>query len=187
MLRALGLSRQGEAAQTAAQRAYLTNVVKCRPAVLRVPQPPAADIPRGADASGNVELRTWHPADFNPAKSFAANKGFAPKTHLELVRDLGLADFERGVKMGGTRHYVLTGMGMRLHQAVLRYAFDHMVEKHGFTAMGVPVIVLGVPARYIHTHNAVIDLADLQACVDLSVALVRRLDAKTVKDLTQYL
>ena len=39
MLRALGLSRQGGAAQTAAQRAYLTNVVKCRPAVLRVPQP----------------------------------------------------------------------------------------------------------------------------------------------------
>jgi seryl-tRNA synthetase len=109
--------------------------------LLRVPQPPAADIPRGADASGNVELRTWHPAGFNPAKSFTANKGFAPKTHLELVRDLGLADFERGVKMGGTRHYVLTGMGMRLHQAVLRYAFDHMVEKHGFTAMGVPVIV----------------------------------------------
>lgn len=39
MLRALGLSRQSGAAQTAAQRAYLTNVVKCRPAVLRVPQP----------------------------------------------------------------------------------------------------------------------------------------------------
>ena len=53
--------------------------------------------------------------------------------------------------------------------------------------LGVPVIVLGVPARYIHTHNAVIDVADLQACVDLSVALVRRLDAKTVKSLTQYL
>ena len=53
--------------------------------------------------------------------------------------------------------------------------------------LGVPVIVLGVPARYIHTHNAVIDLADLQACVELSVALVRRLDAKTVKSLTQVL
>jgi endoglucanase len=53
--------------------------------------------------------------------------------------------------------------------------------------LGLPVIVLGVPARYIHTHNAVIDLADLQACVELSVALVRRLDAKTVKSLTQYL
>ena len=53
--------------------------------------------------------------------------------------------------------------------------------------LGVPVIVLGVPARYIHTHNAVIDVADLQACVDLAVALVRRLDAKTVEGLTRYL
>jgi endoglucanase len=53
--------------------------------------------------------------------------------------------------------------------------------------LGVPVIVLGVPARYIHTHNSVIDVADLQACVDLSVALVRRLNAKTVATLTQYL
>jgi len=32
-----------------------------------------------------------------------------------------------------------------------------------------------------------IDVADLQACVDLAVALVRRLDAPTVKSLTQYL
>ena len=109
--------------------------------LMRVPQPPAHDVPKGPDSSGNVELRRWHPADFDPRKGFAANKGFRPKTHLELVRDLGLADFERGVKMSGTRHYVLTGMGMRLHQAVLRYAFDHMVEKHGFTAVGVPVIV----------------------------------------------
>ena len=109
--------------------------------LLRVPQPPAGDVPKGPDSSGNKELRTWHPAGFDPSKSFRDNKGFAPRTHLELVKELGLADFERGVKMSGTRHYILTGMGMRLHQAVLRYAFDHMVEKHGFTAVGVPVIV----------------------------------------------
>ena len=53
--------------------------------------------------------------------------------------------------------------------------------------LGVPVIVLGVPARYIHTHNAVIDVADLKACVDLAVALVRKLDAKTVAALTEVL
>jgi seryl-tRNA synthetase len=109
--------------------------------LLRVPQPPAPDVPRGADASGNREIRRWNPAGFDPARPFEANRGFRPRTHLELVRHLGLADFERGVKMSGTRHYVLTGMGMRLHQAVLRFAFDHMVEKHGFTAIGVPVIV----------------------------------------------
>jgi endoglucanase len=46
---------------------------------------------------------------------------------------------------------------------------------------------LGVPARYIHTHNAVIDVADLKSCVDLAVALVRKLDAKTVAALTEVL
>jgi endoglucanase len=51
--------------------------------------------------------------------------------------------------------------------------------------LGLPAIdVLGVPARYIHTHNSVLDVADLRACVYLAVALVRRLDAPTVKALT---
>ena len=50
-------------------------------------------------------------------------------------------DFERGVKMAGSRHYVLVGDGMRLHQAILRLAFDHMTQTHGFTPMSVPVIV----------------------------------------------
>ena len=56
----------------------------------------------------------------------------------------------------------------------------------GMKSCAIPVIVLGVPARYIHTHNAVLDLADLHACVDLAVALTRKLDAKTVAGLTRY-
>ena len=60
--------------------------------LLRVPQPPAGDVPKGPDSSGNKELRTWHPAGFDPSKSFEANKGFKPRTHLELVKELGLAD-----------------------------------------------------------------------------------------------
>lgn len=112
-----------------------------RDLLLQVPQPPDPDVPKGASEADNVELRTWHPEWFDPAKSFQANRGFLPKSHLELVRDLKLVDFERGVKMAGTRHYVLTGDGMRLHQAVLRYAFDLITNEHGFTPMSVPVIV----------------------------------------------
>lgn len=108
---------------------------------LQVPQPPDADVPKGESAEDNIELYTWHPAWFDPRKSFQANKGFPPKTHIELVRDLKLADFERGVKMAGTRHYILTGDGMRLHQAVLRFAFDLITNEYGFTPMSVPVIV----------------------------------------------
>jgi len=108
---------------------------------LQVPQPPAVDVPKGKGGEDNVEIRRWAPAGWDFAKSFADNRGFKPRTHLELVKLHGLVDFERGVKMSGTRHYVLTGLGMRLHQAVLRYAVDFMADKRGFQAMGIPVIV----------------------------------------------
>ncbi len=106
-----------------------------------VPQPPAADVPKGKGSEDNIELRRWAPAGWNFAQTFAQNRGFAPRTHLELVKMHGLVDFERGVKMAGTRHYVMTGLGMRLHQAVLRYAIDFMADRRGFTPMGVPVLV----------------------------------------------
>ena len=52
--------------------------------------------------------------------------------------------------------------------------------------LGCPVIVLGVPARYIHTHQSVIDMADFLATVDLAKALVKRLDAPTVAQLVNF-
>ncbi len=109
--------------------------------LLQVPLPPDDDVPVGTSSEDNKELKRWNPSWFDVSRSFEANKGFKPKTHIELVRDLGLADFERGVKMAGTRSYVLTGDGMRLHQAVLRYAMDHMIDRQGFKPMSVPVLV----------------------------------------------
>ena len=106
-----------------------------------MPQPADEDVPVGADADDNVEVRRWNPDWFDPRKSFAENKGFEPKDHLELGKELGLFDFERGVKMAGSRSYVLLGDGMRLHQAALRFAFDYMTQTHGFTAASVPVLV----------------------------------------------
>lgn len=108
--------------------------------LLRVPLPPDPDVPEGASADDNVERSRWAPPGWDFAGSFEQNRGFAPKSHIRLVRDLGLADFERGVKIAGTRSYVLTGDGMRLHQAILRLAFDQMVADNGFTPMSVPVL-----------------------------------------------
>ncbi len=108
---------------------------------LSIPQPADTDVPVGKSAEDNVQLSTWHPNWFDPAKSFKDNKGFAPKTHIQLGQALGLFDFERGVKMAGSRSYVMTGDGMRLHQAVLRFAFDFMTNENGFTPLSVPVVV----------------------------------------------
>jgi len=109
--------------------------------LLTVPQPPDPDVPVGTGAQDNKEIRRWHPPHFDPAKSFQQNKGFAPRSHIEISEALGLVDFARGVKMAGSRSYVLTGMGMRLHQAVLRFAMDFIVQKKGFTPVSVPVLV----------------------------------------------
>ncbi|MEM7756426.1 MAG: phosphatidate cytidylyltransferase [Planctomycetota bacterium] len=109
--------------------------------LLEIPQPADEDVPDGAGAEDNIEIGRWAPEGWDWSKSFEDNRGFAPKTHLELCESLGLVDFPRGVKLAGSRSYVLTGLGMRLHQAVLRYAIDRMVDRNGFTPMSVPVIV----------------------------------------------
>ncbi|MCC6681532.1 MAG: serine--tRNA ligase [Phycisphaeraceae bacterium] len=108
---------------------------------LKVPQPADPDVPVGSGAQDNVEIRRWNPRKFDTAKSFAEQRGFEPKTHIELMTRLGMVDFDRGVKMAGSRSYVLTGDGMRLHQAILRCAFDFMTLENGFRPMSAPVLV----------------------------------------------
>lgn len=109
--------------------------------LLSIPLPPDPDVPVGQSADENVEIRRWVPEGWDWGKSFEANRGFSPRTHMELCDSLHLVDFPRGVRLAGTRSYILSGDGMRLHNAVLRYAFDFMAEVNGFTPMSVPVIV----------------------------------------------
>jgi endoglucanase len=52
---------------------------------------------------------------------------------------------------------------------------------------GIPSIVLGVPTRYIHSHNAIIDINDYLAMLNLTVALANELDQSKVDELTRYL
>jgi len=99
--------------------------------VLRVPQLVDEGVPIGDDDSANVELRRW-----GRVRQF----GFEPQDHVTLGTRLGMIDVERGVKLAGSRSYFLTGAGVLLHQAVLRFALDLMIER-GFTPMTVPVIV----------------------------------------------
>jgi len=98
--------------------------------LLHLPLPAHPQAPVGPDASGNLEVRRW-----GDVRRF----DFQPKDHVQLGRQLGLIDLERGVKLSGARHYVLRGAGALLHQAVLRLAHDHMVAK-GFEPLTVPVL-----------------------------------------------
>jgi putative aminopeptidase FrvX len=49
---------------------------------------------------------------------------------------------------------------------------------------GVPTVVIGVPARHIHSHSGIIHRADYDAALKLVVAVIRKLDAATVAGLT---
>ncbi|MHC4338365.1 MAG: serine--tRNA ligase [Planctomycetota bacterium] len=99
--------------------------------MLQVAQPADDDVPFGEDDTQNVEIRKE-----GKVRKF----DFEPKDHVQLGTALGIIDIERGVKLAGTRNYLLKGDGALLHWAVLRLAIDSMVSK-GYVPMSVPVLM----------------------------------------------
>ena len=73
------------------------------------------------------------------------------------------------------------------HQVAVRTSGGTDAGRIHLQGQGVPCIVLGVPARYIHSHGSVIEAGDFAAAIDLAEALVRALDAETVRGLTDFL
>ncbi len=73
------------------------------------------------------------------------------------------------------------------HQVTVRRSGGTDAGSFHLANDGVPSIVLGVPARYIHSHNAIIDVNDYLHMLSLTIALVRRLDEETVRGLVSYL
>ena len=99
--------------------------------MVQVPNLPDLSVPDGGSDADNVEVRTWG------SKPDIAN----PKSHVELMQNLGMADFERGTKVSGFRGYMLKGDGALLNYAVWNFVMDHFVKKGGFTPMLVPSLV----------------------------------------------
>jgi endoglucanase len=73
------------------------------------------------------------------------------------------------------------------HQVTVRRSGGTDAGSFHLANHGIPSIVLGVPARYIHSHNAIIDINDHLHMVSLVIALVRRLDQETVDSLLAYI
>jgi len=103
--------------------------------MLQLPAIPDPEWPIGKDDSENVVVRTWADPNHPPLKI----EGWT-KDHITLGKELGIIDFERGVKIAGSRSYVLRGLGSRLYWAVLRFAQDVLVQR-GYELMVVPVLV----------------------------------------------
>jgi len=99
--------------------------------MLRVPNIPDMTVPEGKSDEDNVEVKTW-----GEKKEFA----FEVKDHMEIMKELDMADFERGSKVHGFRGYYLKNDGALLSWAIWNYAQDFFLKK-GFSPMIVPAIV----------------------------------------------
>jgi len=102
--------------------------------MLWIPNLPHPDVPVGADDSANVVVRT---------EGELPSYDFAPLPHWDLGPRLGIIDFERGVKISGTRFYVLRGMGARLQRAIIAWMLDLHTTEHGYVEVYPPAMVRG--------------------------------------------
>jgi seryl-tRNA synthetase len=95
-----------------------------------VPNIPDPSAPIGKDENDNVPIKYW-----GEKPKF----DFQPLDHYELMQRLDMVDIERGVKVGGSRSYVLKGDAVRLEMALMNFALDRLSRK-GFTPLIVPAM-----------------------------------------------
>jgi seryl-tRNA synthetase len=101
-------------------------------AMLQVPNLPDPSVPVGVDESENVLVRQ---------EGTLPEFDFEPLPHWDLGPMLDIIDFERGVKLSGTRFYVLKGAGARLQRALIAWMLDLHVNEHGYSEVYPPFVV----------------------------------------------
>jgi len=105
---------------------------KLRDLLLRMPNIPDPSVPLGEDESGNVVVRSWGEIpEFD----------FIPLPHWTLGESLDIIDFTRGVKLSGSRFYLLKGLGALLQRALIAFMLDLHVTEHGCTEIYPPYMV----------------------------------------------
>jgi seryl-tRNA synthetase len=86
-----------------------------RDLLMTAPNLPDPGVPVGADETANPEVRRWGtPRTFD----------FEPKAHWDLGPELGIIDFERGVKLAKSRFVLMGGLGARLERALINLMLD---------------------------------------------------------------
>lgn len=100
--------------------------------MLEIPNLPHPDVPVGKDESENVVVKT---------EGALPQFGFEPKPHWELGEQLDILDFERGVKISGSRFYILKKAGAALQRALITWMLDLHTRQHGYTEVYPPYLV----------------------------------------------
>jgi seryl-tRNA synthetase len=100
--------------------------------LLEVPNVVLPEVPEGAGEQDNV-VREQE----GTIREFT----FEPKPHWEIGEKLGIIDFDAGVKIAGSRFYVLKGLGSRLQRALIQFMLDLHVHEHGLEEIYPPFMV----------------------------------------------
>ncbi|MFO7774111.1 MAG: serine--tRNA ligase [Dehalococcoidia bacterium] len=100
--------------------------------LLELPNMPHPSVPLGKSERDNVIVRTWGKPN---------NLSFKALPHWELAEQLDIIDFKRGVKLSGSRFYVLKGLGARLQRALISFMLDVHASEHGYKEIYPPVMV----------------------------------------------
>lgn len=99
--------------------------------MISVPNIPDVSVPEGKSDADNKEVKKY---------GEISQFDFAPKSHIELMENLGMVDLERGTKVAGFRGYFLKNDGALLSFAVWQAALEYFLNK-GFTPLIVPSLV----------------------------------------------
>ncbi len=100
--------------------------------LMDIPNIPGDTTPFGANEGENVIVRT------------VGNKpvfDFDPKPHWDIGEDLGIIDFQRGVKVSQTRFYLLRNKGAMLQRAIISWMLDLHISQHGYSELYLPYMV----------------------------------------------
>ena len=96
-----------------------------------IPNLPAAEVPEGADESGNVDEKRW-----GTPRSF----DFEAKEHADFGPAIGM-DFEAAAAISGARFTALKGPMARLHRALGQFMIDRQTSVGGYTEVMPPLLV----------------------------------------------
>jgi seryl-tRNA synthetase len=122
--------------------------------LLRIPNPPEADIPVGGEES-NVTIRTWgeqlpHDVPLEGeigADAVAGATTWERRPHWDVAEALGIIDLPRGAKIAGSGFPVYKGAGSSLQRAVIMWCLDVHTRENGFTEIWPPAVVNAASAR----------------------------------------
>jgi len=99
--------------------------------LIGLPNLPDESVPVGENSTDNIEVRRW---GTKPEFSFE------PKPHWELGKQLGILDFDRAVKLAGSRFALYKGWGAQLERALINFMLDVHTQENGYLEVIPPFI-----------------------------------------------